>query len=494
MKIITMYLPQFYENEHNSKWWGEGYTDWVAVKEAEQYFKTHNQPRVPLEHYYYNLLEKETMQWQVTLMKKYGIYGQCFYHYWFKDGKMALEKPAENLLKWQEIDMPFCFSWANQSWTMSWSKRDNSAVWSRKYEVRDCNETGILLEQQYGGRKQWKEHFEYLLPFFKDSRYIKKDGRPVFMIYEPNDIVQLEEMIQTWNELAYENNIPNLYIINANTNERRNADALYKHMTSSMMPEYFYLKNNGVRCVQYNAVWDYILQQGKFARKGTIIGGMIDFDTTPRKGKQGIVTLNCDSQTYNYYLKRLLKINEELENEFTFINAWNEWGEGMYLEPDQRNGYAFLEATKNALEEYQNVEINNKADKDDIALMEYYQKQAQKFRNQWKYTDRLLYIAERKESIGNNLLDKGIRKIAIYGWGYLGKHIYQNLLTTDVDIKYIIDQHVKSSGVDIPLLSFEDKWECVDAIILTVIDETESLKAQIREKLNVQIVGLGEIL
>lgn len=494
MKIITMYLPQFYENEQNSRWWGEGYTDWVAAKEAEKYFETHNQPRIPLNCNYYNLLERETMQWQAALMKEYGIYGQCFYHYWFKDGKMALEKPAENLLQWQEIDMPFCFSWANQSWITSWSKRDNSITWSRKYETREGAKKGVLMEQQYGDKRQWKEHFEYLLPFFKDSRYIKKDGRPVFMFYQPDDIGQLEEMIQTWNELANANGIPNLYIINGNTNKKGSADALYKHITSSLVPEYTYVRKDGVRCVEYDDVWKYILQQGKFTGKGTIIGGMIDFDTTPRKGKEGIVTLNCDSQKYNFYLKRLLKLNEELGNEYTFINAWNEWGEGMYLEPDQKNGYAFLEATKNALEEYKSVESNIRADEDDALLLEYYQNQAQRNKWQWKYTDRLLSKAEKNESIGNDLLEKGIKKVAIYGWGYLGKHIYYNLVQADVDVKYIIDQNVKNSGLDIPMLSFEDEWECVDAIILTVVDDTEMLRMQIKEKINVQILGLGDLL
>ncbi len=112
MKIIAMYLPQYHRTPENDEWWGEGFTDWEAVKKAKPLFEGHNQPRVPLNDNYYDLLEKNTMQWQADLMHEYGIDGMCIYHYWFKDGRQVLEKPAENLLRWTDIDMPFCFCWA----------------------------------------------------------------------------------------------------------------------------------------------------------------------------------------------------------------------------------------------------------------------------------------------------------------------------------------------------------------------------------------------
>ena len=114
MKVIAMYLPQFHRLRENDEWWGEGFTEWTAVKAAEPLFEGHDQPRVPLNENYYDLLDKKTMEWQSELMKKYSVYGMCFYHYWFKDGRRILEKPAENLLNWNNVDMPFCFSWANE--------------------------------------------------------------------------------------------------------------------------------------------------------------------------------------------------------------------------------------------------------------------------------------------------------------------------------------------------------------------------------------------
>lgn len=121
MKIFTMYLPQFHRTLENDAWWGEGFTDWVSTKNVAPLFSGHVQPRIPLNSNYYDLTEKETMKWQAELMHQYGIDGMCIYHYWFKDGRKVLEKPAENLLKWKDIDMPFCFYWANESWARSWS-------------------------------------------------------------------------------------------------------------------------------------------------------------------------------------------------------------------------------------------------------------------------------------------------------------------------------------------------------------------------------------
>ena len=116
MKVIAMYLPQFHRVKENDEWWGEGFTEWTAVRGAKQLFNGHYQPRIPQNRNYYDLLEKDTMLWQASLMKQYGIDGMCIYHYWFKDGRKILEKPAENLLQWKDVDMPFCFSWANETW------------------------------------------------------------------------------------------------------------------------------------------------------------------------------------------------------------------------------------------------------------------------------------------------------------------------------------------------------------------------------------------
>ena len=155
IKIISMYLPQFHRVKENDEWWGEGFTEWTAAKQAHPLFENHYQPHIPLNQNYYDLLDKKTMQWQADLMKKYGIDGQCIYHYWFKNGRQILERPAENLLHWTDIDMPFFFCWANESWARTWSHLRNRTPWSTELEPKQkAGDNGVLLEQQYGEEKE----------------------------------------------------------------------------------------------------------------------------------------------------------------------------------------------------------------------------------------------------------------------------------------------------------------------------------------------------
>ena len=187
-RTLAMYLPQFHEVPENSQWWGAGYTEWTAVKQAKPCFPGHEQPVIPMNGNYYDLLSKETMVWQAKLAKKYGVDGFCFYHYWFGRGRKILEKPAENLLKWTDIDLPFCFCWDPGTWARTWSKMGNA--WADAFEPeKDKAQTrgdGILIQQDFGDASYWEAHFEYLLPFFRDERYLRVDGTPVFIFYNSN--------------------------------------------------------------------------------------------------------------------------------------------------------------------------------------------------------------------------------------------------------------------------------------------------------------------
>ena len=260
-KILAVYLPQFHETPDNNLWWGEGFTDWQSVKTAEPLFTMHNQPRVPLESQYYDLSQKETMMNQAQLAKKYGIDGFCFYHYYFENGKRELEKPAENLLKWKDIDMPFCFNWASESWIRSWSKICGN-VWAEKYEKED-NLGSVLAKQNYGTEREWVNHFNYLLPFFQDSRYIRIDNRPVFIFYSPDDIAVLHEMIACWRELAEKAGLKGLYLIGAHMNAAdRSLDAAIvyepRNAINKLNLQGKVKLNNNVRCFEYESLWDDI--------------------------------------------------------------------------------------------------------------------------------------------------------------------------------------------------------------------------------------------
>lgn len=365
-KVIAFYLPQFHRVPENDEWWGEGFTDWVSTKNAKPLFPGHYQPRIPAHDNYYNLLDKSTMEWQAKLARKAGIHGFCMYHYWFGEGKQILEKPAENLLEWKDIDINYCFSWANESWITSWSKLTGNA-WADSRGIRKGkNEKGILLLQKYGDEEEWKKHFMYLLPFFKDERYIKKDGKPVFVIYKPQDVPKLEKMIECWNELAKQQGFLGMYIIGTNCKkDQLDAMLLYEpgytqiyDKKSQSLTEKLYeqiirrlaQKNICLTVMRnYKRIWKRIVNR-EFEDK-VYPGGYVGFDATPRKGRYSTVTYNVNPRNFYRYFAELYKKCQENKKEFIFLTAWNEWGEGAYLEPDEKYGVAYLNAIQKVIKD-----------------------------------------------------------------------------------------------------------------------------------------------
>lgn len=199
MKVIAFYLPQFHETPENNEWWGQGFTEWNNMKAAKPLFEGHNQPRIPLNNNYYNLLDEKTLEWQTKIAKEHGVYGFCCYHYWF-GSKMLLEKPMEIYLKDKNCDLPFCFCWANETWTNAWAAETES---DRK----------TLIKQEYGDKEEWERHFQYLLPFFKDERYIKEGNKPLFVIYRPQYITELSARLAYYNKRAQEEGFDGLVFV-----------------------------------------------------------------------------------------------------------------------------------------------------------------------------------------------------------------------------------------------------------------------------------------
>ena len=201
MKIIPVYLPQFHTIPENDEWWGVGFTEWTNVKNARPLFEGHNQPRIPFNNYYYDLSQVETLRWQCKVAKEYGIYGFAMYHYWF-NGHLLLEKPMEMLLANPDIDINYCISWANHDWNDSWKAVDG--------RVR------TLIYHDFDDEKDWIDHFNYMLPFFKDSRYMTEDGMPLLIIYVPQLIGKISKMLDLWEQMAQAHGFPGIKFIYQN--------------------------------------------------------------------------------------------------------------------------------------------------------------------------------------------------------------------------------------------------------------------------------------
>ncbi|SCW77186.1 Glycosyltransferase WbsX [Lachnospiraceae bacterium C10] len=366
MKAIALYLPQFHEIEENNKWWGEGFTEWTNVKNAKPLFSGHEQPKVPMNDNYYCLLDDRVKEWQIKLAKENGVYGFCFYHYWF-NGHLLLEKPVEQFLNNSKLDFPFCLCWANQNWTKIWSGNGNE----------------VLISHDYYEKGDLEKHFQYFLRFFRDERYIKEDGKPVLVIYSPDEMPNLNETVDYFRKRIVEEGFPGIvlmyqYIV-AEKNElmtrqifdykihfqpvhalheienskksgmvinllRLTNDFFFKIFNKS--PSDIFLK---LRKTSYDEVWEKIIAFDPIDKKD-IACAIVNWDNTSRRGKAGRILIGSSPEKFGKYVKDLVsKINRAYGNDYLFITAWNEWSEGAYLEPDKTDGDAYLRALGEAL-------------------------------------------------------------------------------------------------------------------------------------------------
>lgn len=368
-KIIAMYLPQFHETEDNNRWWGKGFTDWISVKTAESLFDGHRQPRIPLNENYYDLSDVQVIKSQVNLAREYGIYGFGIYHYWFSSDKQTLTKPAELILENKDVDFPFFLAWDNNSWVRTWSKyTHNTNAWSPRIDSeidKDTEDTkGVLAKLDYGKEEDWKIHFDYLKKFFSDPRYIKIDNKPLFLIWNYTDKEKLKEMCKYWRLLANQEGYDGIYLMNRfnRYDSLEGFDSLftYEPMFSAWQNKNIanrvinklkdqLVKNKDLSFYDYDVVWHSIIDNAhKQASKNIMFGAFVSYDDTPRRGKQGRIILGDSPSRFSRYLGELLEISRKANKEFLFLTAWNEWGEGAYLEPDSQNGLQYLEAVKKA--------------------------------------------------------------------------------------------------------------------------------------------------
>ena len=369
MKIIAFYLPQFHSIPENDEWWGKDFTDWVNVRKAKPLFNGHYQPRVPKDDNYYDLSNIEAIRWQSNLAEKYGIYGFCFYHYWF-NGKLLLEKPVELYRDDPACKTKYCLCWANEDWTDQWYS----------------DSPRVLIRETYGGEKEWEEHFDYFLSFFKDERYIVEDGKPFLVLYEPSNVKNLEEMISCWRRLAVENGFSGLTIAAQNSRGRLNGQVLPECIDYQIdyQPQYAYsfakqksfpmlrkCKRNlqsflrrhfnstlidgigsdkKLAVYDYDEIWKIILDTSPQSDK-CIPGAFVDWDNTARKESRGFVINGATPEKFENYLKeQIQRAKMVYHKDKIFLFAWNEWAEGGYLEPDERYGYKFLESVRKALQ------------------------------------------------------------------------------------------------------------------------------------------------
>jgi lipopolysaccharide biosynthesis protein len=351
IRPIAIYLPQFHPIFENDNWWGKGFTEWTNVTKAKPRFEGHYQPHLPADLGFYDLRLEESRLAQEALAKEFGIEGFCYYHYWF-NGKRILSEPIDRKLKNPIEDLPFFLCWANENWTRIW----------------DGGENEVLLEQIYS-EKDNEEHMIYLCEnFFNDNRYMRVNGKPIFVIYKPFLIMDIKKTILLWRRIAREKGIGELHLgcmIGAESEE--DIKALGFDFGVDFQPKF-----QSIKKIKKNFIFRIFRKIGLLPNKHQLNDRIYDYhnfvelqlqrsfssfispfltpmwDNSSRRKKNAFMFKNSSPEVYGKWLKHIRDYYPWAQSaeKFIFINAWNEWAEGNHLEPCQKWGKQFLEKTK----------------------------------------------------------------------------------------------------------------------------------------------------
>ena len=370
-RVIALYLPQYHPIQENDMWWGKGFTEWTNVAKAKPLFKGHVQPRIPTELGFYDLRLPSVREQQAKLAREAGIEGFCYYHYWFGNGKKLLEKPFEEVVSLKEPDFPFCLCWANHSWRNStWTSVKGNAV------------KQMLAEQLYPGEEDNLMHFNYLLDAFRDSRYIKVDGKLLFIIWNPFGFQKPNEFINQWQQLAKENGLPGFHFVAivttstfktfspngsdatkrikqvldmgfdaVSTDSRYRAQILSKNKMTQGFISFMNKKiGKSIPNVFNHSTINknmYIKEDGMENVYPTILP---NWDRTPRTATDAIY-VNSTPEVFRECVENVCDIisHKEDEHKIIILKSWNEWGEGNYMEPDMQYGRGYIDALKSVL-------------------------------------------------------------------------------------------------------------------------------------------------
>jgi len=344
VKYIAFYLPQFHAIPENDEWWGEGFTEWTNVTRALPQYIGHQQPRRPANLGFYDLKNRESQLKQIELAKNYGVHGFCYHYYWFS-GKKLLDAPLNALLEDNTLDFPFCINWANENWTRRW----------------DGNESDVLLGQTYSDT----DHLNFIKDvstILQDERYIKIEGKPLLMVYRPSLIPNLDLMVQIWRDYCRDIGIGEIFLVlthSFDTTDPRKIgfDAAVDFAPNNMPLKGVSRKVDYVNKAFSGNIYDYEsaidiaenYQQPPYIKYRSVCPS---WDNEARKTGKGTALDGAKPSLYKKWLdtvnQQTIKHND-VGNRFVFINAWNEWAEGAYLEPDKRYGFSYLDATYKSL-------------------------------------------------------------------------------------------------------------------------------------------------
>lgn len=353
-RLIAFYLPQYHPIPENNQWWGKGFTEWVNVANAKSLFKGHEQPKIPADLGFYDLRLSEVREAQANMAREHGIEGFCYWHYWFGNGKRLLERPFSEVLESGNPDFPFCLAWANHSW------------YAKTWDPRTPDK--LLIEQNYLGKSDYEQHFNEMLPAFRDNRYIKVKEKLFFLIFAPLASPEIKTFIEVWRNLAKKNNLNDFYFVGQGFRYQKldimkcGFDAFFDAALFSVYKDEKrfnkLLKQFKIFVFRKPAkIYDYsktmkAVENNYIPQVDEIPCIYPNWDHSPRSREQGLILINVTPEAFREHVKSTMKCiqSKPRENRIIMIKSWNEWGEGNYLEPDIKHGMSFLKVLKDEIE------------------------------------------------------------------------------------------------------------------------------------------------
>lgn len=383
-RVIAYYLPQFHPIPENDAVWGKGFTEWTNVAQARPQFRGHYQPRIPADLGFYDLRMPEVREQQAEMAREAGIEGFCYWHYWFGNGKQLLERPFNEVLQSGKPDFPFCLAWANHDWT--------TKTWNRGKDIVRKIDNHYIAKQEYPGDEDHIAHFNQLLPAFRDHRYIKVDGKPLFLIFDSYHFPDICHFIALWRELAEQNHLPGIYFVaigNSTSTVKRCEDGttvrVLPNLESSaeVYQDFLKLGFDGVN--SFGKSRAEMLLTGKYKRlirhklnkvfpllptqrldypkviqhffapedqwENVFPTIMPQWDRSPRANNADGIYVNATPAAFKQHIQHALQVigNKQPDHQVLFLRSWNEWAEGNYVEPDLKYGHGFLDALKDTI-------------------------------------------------------------------------------------------------------------------------------------------------
>ena len=367
IKPIVLYLPQFQETKENNKFLGKRFTKWTNVKKGKPLYQGHHQPRIPGDNCgylsYYDLADIKVFEKQVKLAKSHGIYGFGIYYYWLS-GKKVLQNPLNLFIKYSHIEFHFLLIWENENWTKKWNGGD----------------TEILIKQEYRASDPLK-FIKDIKKYIKDERYIKIENKPVIGVYEPSKIPNLKETISIWRNKSKDIGIGDIYVlICMNKNKTKDFERLNLFDGAYEFPPRNSFENlripNKNTLIYSEVLYKSIFMDGTNINPKTFTffrGAMVEWDNSPRTRNSDIFENYSPEQFYmfNKIIVNWTLLHYNKDKQFIFINAWNDWGEGSYLEPDDKYGYASINSLSKAIYNISYCETSSSIGRNRIAILVY---------------------------------------------------------------------------------------------------------------------------